>query len=274
MTKSLLALSFLTACTTISTAAMASEHIAVSGSTSVSEIMEVLGETYHQSHPDVFIDINGTDSSAGIKSSIEGVNDLGMASRNLSAAEKKAGLVETEIARDGIAVVVNPANPVNNLTTQQIKQLFEGDVSQWSAVGGNSDPVVITTRENGSGTRGAFEELIHLTTTINGVKVSTISQRAQVASGNGIEKTVVEHNKDAIGFVSLGSIDNTLKAVTVNGHKASVADVINNSYPLSRPFLVLNQPGKLKPAAKDFLAWIMSPAGQKIVKQKGYVSMS
>ncbi len=271
MTKSLLTLSLILSTVAVSTSAMAAEHIAVSGSTSVTDVMEVLGETYHKSHPDVFIDINGTGSSAGIKSSIEGVNDLGMASRNLSAEEKKAGLIETEIARDGIAVVVNP---INNLTKAQIEKLFKGEITQWSAVGGNSDPVVVTTRENGSGTRGAFEELMELTTKINGVKVSTISQKAQVASGNGIEKTVVANNKDAIGFVSLGSIDDTLKAVNVDGHKASVEDVVNKTYPLSRPFLVLNQPGKLKPAAKEILAWIMSPEVQKIIKDKVYISMS
>ncbi|EAS45385.1 phosphate ABC transporter substrate-binding protein [Photobacterium profundum] len=270
MKKSLITLS-LAASILLPATAFANDHISISGSTSVTEIMEVLAETYHQTHPDVFIDVNGTGSSAGIKSAIEGVSDLGMASRNLSTKEKQANLIENVIARDGIAVVVNPANPIQSLSKAQIASLFTGDITQWSAVGGDSQPVVVVTRENGSGTRGAFEELIELTTKINGIKVSSISQHAQVASGNGIEKTVVANNKEAIGFVSLGSIDSSLKAINVDGHQASVENVMNNSYPLSRPFIVMSQPGKIKVAAKDFIKWIDSPEGQKIIKAKGYI---
>ncbi len=112
---------------------------------------------------------------------------------------------------------------------------------------------------------------MELTSKVHGVKVSSISQRAQVASGNGIEKTIVASNKEAIGFVSLGSIDNTLKAISVNGHPASAENVANKSYPLSRPFIVINQPGKLKASAKNFLKWIDSNEAQKIIKEKGYI---
>ncbi|WP_172380893.1 phosphate ABC transporter substrate-binding protein [Vibrio sp. Vb339] len=258
-------------CMILPTTVFANEHISISGSTSVTEVMDVLAETYHQIHPDVYIDINGIGSSAGIKSAINGVSDLGMASRNLSATEKQAGLTENVIARDGIAVVVNPDNPIDSLNKKQITALFKGNITQWSSVGGDNQPVVVVTRGNGSGTRGAFEELMELTTKINGSKVSSISQHAQVANSNGIEKTIVANNKEAIGFVSLGSVNYTVKAIKVDGHSASVENVINNSYPLSRPFIVMNQPGKLKPAAKAFLQWINSTEGQKIISAQGYI---
>ncbi|OEE67640.1 phosphate ABC transporter substrate-binding protein [Enterovibrio norvegicus FF-33] len=251
--------------------ASAQETITVSGSTSVTEVMEVLAETYQTQNGNTFIEVQGTGSSAGVKAAKNGTSMFGMASRSLKDSEKEPTLKETVIARDGIAVVVNNANPLVDLTIEQIAKIYRGDVKNWAEVGGENKPIVVVTRDTASGTRGAFEDIMSLKRDINGMKVSAISQRAQVGNGNGVVKTIVANNPFAIGYISLGSIDASLKAVKVDGVEATSDAVAAGKYKVARPFLVLSKAGKPSPAAEDFMTWVTSVEGQKIVSSQGYV---
>ncbi|CZF79314.1 Phosphate-binding protein PstS 1 precursor [Grimontia celer] len=251
--------------------ATAQETITVSGSTSVTEVMEVLAETYQSQNDKTFIEVQGTGSSAGVKAAKNGTSMFGMASRELKDSEKEPALKETVIARDGIAVVVNNANTLDDLTIEDIAKIYRGEVQNWSQVGGENKPIVVVTRDTASGTRGAFEDIMGLKRKVNGMKVSAISQRAQVGNGNGVIKTIVANNPFAIGYISLGSIDESLKAVKVNGVAPTSEAVAAGDYKVARPFLVLSKDGKPSPAADEFLKWVVSSEGQKIVSNQGYV---
>lgn len=254
-----------------STSSLAQNNITISGSTSVTEVMEILAETYQNSHNNTSIEVQGTGSSAGVKAAKNGTSMFGMSSRELKSSEKESGLVETVIARDGIAIVVNKKNPIQNLTIGQIAKIYRGEIKNWKQVGGENKPVVVVTRDTASGTRGAFEDIMGLKRKINGKKVSAISQRAQVGNGNGVVKTIVVNNPFAIGYISLGSVDNSLKAVKVNGVLPTAAAVSAGKYKVARPFLILNQLNKTTPTANDFIEWVISSEGQKIVAKQGYV---
>lgn len=253
------------------THSIAKETITISGSTSVSEVMEVLAETYQLQNKDVVIEVQGTGSSAGIKSATDNTSMFGMASRELKDAEKKLALKETVIAKDGIALVVNNTNTIDNLSVEQIAKIYRGDVKNWSEVGGENKPIVVVTRDTASGTRGAFEDIMGLKRKVNGITVSAISQRAQVGNGNGVIKTIVSNNPFAVGYISLGSIDSSLKALNVDGVTPSSEAVASGKYPVARPFLILNKEDKTSPAADKFLGWILSVDGQKMVSSHGYV---
>ncbi len=252
--------------------ASAKETISAVGSTSVTPLMEVFGETYMKSHSDVFIEVQGVGSSAGVKAAKNGSASLGMASRDLKSSEKEPTLVEEVVARDGIAVVVNPKNGIKGLTSEQISEIYKGKVTNWKQVGGDDKPIVAITRDTASGTRGAFEEIMELKMKINGKSVSAISQRAQVANGNGGLKTMVASNPYAIGYISLGTVDSSVHALSVDDVDASVANVKNGSYKVARPFLVLYK-GEPTAETKKFLDWMLSADAQKIVDQKGYISI-
>jgi len=253
--------------------AVAKETISAVGSSSVTPLMEVLAETYMSSHSNVFIEVQGPGSSAGIKASKNGSADIGMSSRDLKPSEEEVSLVEEAIARDGIAVVVNPKNGVNGLTSEQVSAIYKGEYTNWKQVGGNDKPIVAITRDTASGTRGAFEEIMELKKKINGKKVSAISQRAQVANGNGGLKTMVASNPYAIGYISLGSVDSSVHALAINGVEASVKNVKNGSYKVARPFLVLYKKGQPSAETKKFLDWMLTADAQKIVAKKGYISI-
>ncbi|MGL5335167.1 MAG: phosphate ABC transporter substrate-binding protein [Enterovibrio sp.] len=250
---------------------MAKETITVSGSTSVTDIMEVLSEKYQSKNPNVFIEIQGTGSSAGIKASQNGSSMLGMVSRSLTNEEKSPELKETIIALDGIAIVVNNKNSVDNLTIANIDKIYRGEIKSWADVGGAKKPLVVVTRDTASGTRSAFEEIMGLKKKVKNMTVSAISQRAQVANGNGVVKTIVSQNPYAIGFISLGSVDSSLKAIKVEGSAPSIANVASGQYKVARPFLLLSKDATMTPAATQFLNWIISKEGQEIVKDHGYV---
>lgn len=243
--------------------------VTVSGSTSVAHVMEVLAENY-QNVSNKNVEVQSTGSSAGIRAAKDGTSMIGMSSRNVKQSELSSDTKEIVIARDGIAAAVNNANPVTNLTQEQISKIYRGEIKNWSEVGGESRPIVVVTRENGSGTRGAFEEIMKLQRTINGHKVTAIIPTAQVGNGNGMIKTIVANNPYAIGYISLGSVDDSLRAIDVNGVAATDDNIAAGDYQIARPFIVLmdkNAPS----TAQDFIEYIMSADGQGIVASEGYI---
>lgn len=243
--------------------------VTVSGSTSVAHVMEVLAENY-QSVTDKNVEVQSTGSSAGIRAAKNGTSMIGMSSRNIKQSELSSDTKEIVIARDGIAAAVNNANPVKNLTQEQISKIYRGEIKNWSEVGGESRPIVVVTRENGSGTRGAFEEIMKLQRTINGHKVTAITPTAQVGNGNGMIKTIVANNPFAIGYISLGSVDSSLRAIDVDGIAATDDNIAAGDYQIARPFIVLvdkNAPS----TAQEFIEYIMSADGQGIVASEGYI---
>ncbi|WP_028117429.1 phosphate ABC transporter substrate-binding protein [Ferrimonas senticii] len=252
--------------------AIAKETITVSGSTSVTGVMEVLAETY-SNKTGISVEVQGTGSSAGIRAANEGTSMLGMSSRNVKDSEKRAGLIETVIANDGIAVAVNNNNAIEQLTMAQITAIYKGEITNWKEVGGKPGPIVVVTRDTASGTRGAFESIMKLKREINGMKVSAITPRAQVGNGNGMVKTMVANNPNAIGYISLGSVDQSLRALNVDGATPSVAAIKAGQYPIARPFILLADE-KAPKNAVDFTNWILSDEGQKIVTKKGYVAIN
>ncbi|WCE32311.1 phosphate ABC transporter substrate-binding protein [Vibrio sp. SCSIO 43137] len=252
----------------------AKETISAVGSSSVTPLMEVFAETYMENNGNVFIEVQGPGSSAGVKAAKNGSADLGMSSRNLKSSEKETTLIEEVVARDGIAVVVNPKNPLKALTAAQVTAIYKGEITNWKQVGGEDKPIVAITRDTASGTRGAFEDIMKLKRKISGKKVSAISPRAQVASGNGALKTNVASNPYAIGYISLGTVDSTVSALSIDGTEATVANVKNGSYKVARPFLVLYKQGKPSAETQKFLDWMLSEKAQSIVAKKGYISVN
>lgn len=230
--------------------------IEVSGSTSVSPLMERLGAKYNSLNPEITINVNGTGSSDGIKAANERTSELGMSSRELRPAEKGFGLTEVIIAVDAIAVVVHPSNPVSDLSLEQIKGIYTGAIKDWSEVGGNAGPIAVVSREPGSGTRGAFEEIVDF-------KDKLVLGAAEFDGTGGVRASVAG-NPNAIGYFSLGSMDPQVKAVKVNGVEATAANVLNGTFKIARPFVVMYHEDKISKEGRKFMDWVMSPEGQKI----------
>ena len=219
------------------------------------------------------IEVQGPGSSAGIRAAHDGSADLGMSSRELKSSEKAEDITEVVIARDGIAVVVHNNNPVADLSKEEVAKIYKGEITNWNQVGGEDKPIVVATRDTASGTRGAFEDIMELKMKVNGTTVSAISQRAQVASGNGQLKTIVANNPFAIGYISLGSVDGSVKPLAIDGHTPSVEAIKSGEYGVQRPFLVVYKDGRPSKAALDFLGWVKSEDAQKIVADKGFISV-
>ncbi|MDR1574851.1 MAG: phosphate ABC transporter substrate-binding protein [Treponema sp.] len=232
--------------------------IEVGGSTSVTPLMELLAADYQKARPNIKININGTGSGDGIKNAGE-LYQIGMSSRELTPAEQGKGLTEETIAIDGIAVIVHSANPVENLSIEQIRDIYTGAITDWSQVSGGDKrgKIAVVSREEGSGTRGAFEELVGFQ--------GKLLQGANESTSTGAIKAGIAQNQDAIGYISLGSVDNTVKPIAVGGVAANTANVVNGSYSIARPFIVLSG-RNVHPESRAFLDWILSPAGQAIVK--------
>jgi phosphate transport system substrate-binding protein len=239
----------------------ASYTISIGGSTSVTPLMESLQAEYAKVKPSIRANISGTGSGDGITNA--GVTyQIGMSSRELTPAEQGKGLKEAIIAIDGIAVIIHKDNAVSNLTIEQIRGIYTGEITNWSKVGGRNATIAVVSREEGSGTRGAFEELA-------GFQGKLLAGANQLTSTGAILANIAQ-NQDAIGYISLGSVNDTVKAVSVGGTAASTANVVNGSYKIARPFIVLTG-SNVHAESKAFIDWILSAAGQDIVASKGYV---
>ena len=251
---------------------LASTAITVSGSTSVTNVMEVLGETYQQL-TNKTVEVQGTGSSAGIRAAKDGTSMIGMSSRDVKDNEITADTKQIVIARDGIAITVNNKNTVTNLSKEQIAKIYRGELKNWSQVSGKNSPIVVVTRDAASGTRGAFESIMSLTRKINGITVSAISATAQVGNGNGMVKTIVANNPYAIGYISLGSVDGSLSAVSVDGAVPSTASIISGDYTIARPFILLVKED-ITAQANEFIDYILSEDGQKLIEEQGYIRVN
>ena len=234
------------------------------GSTTVAIPMELVMEKYREINEDVTVEIQGVGSSAGIKAVMDGVADIGMSSRNLKDEEKSQGLIATIIAYDGIGIIVHPSNPVTNLTKEQIKDIFEGRITSWKEVGGRDKKIVVVTREQGSGSRDAFEELLNLQEEKDGKKRSSIIPAALVAEGTGTMIATVSSKEGSIGFVSLGFINDRVKLLSIDDIKPTKEAVTGGIYTLSRPLILLTKKTK-STEVQQVIDFILSEEGQKII---------
>jgi phosphate transport system substrate-binding protein len=254
----------------------ASGKLSVVGSTSVGPLMEKIAAEYNKKNPGLTIDIQQVGSSAGIQAAIDGSADIGMSSRDLTADETAQGLKTVNIALDGIAVILNKDNPISALTTEQIQKVFSGEVTNWKDVGGKDGAITVIAREEGSGTRSAFEELMKLQKEVEKdgkkVKESTVTEKALVQQGSGAVKAGVAQNPNAVGYLSLGLVDDTIKAATVDGVACTVENVKNKTYKVSRPFVVLTK-GDAAGAAKEFIDYMLSDEVQKLVEEEHYITI-
>ena len=234
--------------------------VIVSGSTSVQPYAEILAEDYALLRPDKIIDVQGGGSSAGIMAVISGAADIGMSSRALKESEQ--GVWSAEIAKDGLAVIVHPSNPIEGLTLEQVRAIYTASLGNWSELGGRAGEIHVIAREEGSGTRSAFEDLV--------MADERITPRAIVQASNGSVRQLVSNDPRAIGFISLGLVDETVKALALDGVPATWENVMNASYALYRPFLFITaqEPEGL---AKEFIDYILSPRGQQQLIHEGLV---
>lgn len=247
--------------------------IVLVGSTSVDPLAQKLAESYKASNPGVEIEIQAVGSSAGIKAAIDGSATIGMSSRELKEEEISEGVTPHVICKDGIAVVVNPANPVQNLTKEQVQKIFLGEIKNWKEVGGNDEEILVVSRESGSGTRGAFEEILKIEKEVEGKKVSGLVENALQAEGTGAVKANVASKANSIGYVSLGYIDDTIKTLQVESVDATAENIVSGTYPVARPFVLVTK-GEVSPVDQAFLDFVMSSEGQAEVEKDGYIKVS
>ena len=238
--------------------------VATDGSTSMEKVIGALSESFMANNADATVTYNPTGSGSGITAVQEGTCDIGLSSRALKDEEKSAGLKETILAYDGIAIIVHPDNPVNDLTIEQIAQLYTGEITNWKDVGGNDAQVVLIGREAASGTRDGFES-------ITGTKEKCLYRQELTSTGDVV--TAVSQNPDAIGYASLASIKDSVKALNVDGVTPSEDTVKDGSYKVQRPFVLVTAEGKaLTPVAQAFFDYAASSDAAAIIAKAGAVA--
>ena len=240
--------------------------VSTDGSTSMEKVIGALSESFMAQNDGVTVNYNPTGSGSGITAVQEGTCDIGLSSRALKDEEKSAGLKETVLAYDGIAIIVHPDNPVSDLSVEQIAKLYTGEITNWKDVGGNDAEVVLIGREAASGTRDGFES-------ITGTKDKCQYRQELTSTGDVI--TAVSQNPDAIGYASLASVKDSVKALNVDGVTPSEAAVKDGSYKVQRPFVLVTMEGKeLSPAAQAFFDYAVSSDAASVIAKAGAVAVA
>lgn len=238
-------------------------NVAIDGSTSMEKVIGALGEAFSEKNPDVNFTYNPTGSGTGITAVANGTCDIGLSSRHLKEEEKAKGLEETVLAIDGIAVIVNTANSVTDLTLEQIADIYTGKITNWSEVGGADGEIVVIGREAGSGTRDGFESI---------TKTSDACVLRQELTSTGDVIATVKSNENAIGYASLASVDSSVVSVSVGGVAPSSETVLDGSYAIQRPFVLVTVQGtKLSDAAQAFYDYAFSEEAKAIIEKAGVV---
>ncbi len=240
----------------------AARGVCIAGSTSVQPFAEKLAEVFMQQEEDFRVDVQGGGSSAGIQAAIQGAANLGASSRELLGPEKS--LHEFPIAYDGIAIIVHPSNPLTNLSVAQIKEIFTSQLTNWRDFGLPPREIDVINREEGSGTREAFEHLV--------MGKTEVSPAAMVQDSNGSVREIVAGDPNAIGYISAGLVDNRVKALTIDGVAPTAANIKNHTYQLRRRFLLVSRE-ELSGSCQKFVDFVLSPQGQQILEKEGLVGV-
>lgn len=244
--------------------------ITCAGSTSVEPFAERLAELYMAADRESEVSVQGGGSSAGVRAVLNHICQIGMSSRELH--DDEMGIVEIPVAIDAIALIVNGRNPVAALTVEQARDVFSGRVRNWRELGGPDRRITAITREEGSGTRSSFEEKVMTPRAPKGEKPvpAAFAADALVQDSNGAVREIVATDPDAIGYISLGLVDDRVRALAVNGVRPSEATVRAGRYPVSRRFLFLTS-GPVDSATGAFIAYVLSPDGQQALAEEGLI---
>lgn len=237
------------------------------GSTSMEKLANALAESFMAEYPGVTVNAEFVGSSAGVEAVNNGTADIGNSSRNLKDEEKEAGAVENIVAIDGIAVCVDPANTVTGLTKQQLMDIYTGAITNWSEVGGNDSPIIVVGREAGSGTRGAFEEILG---------VEDACAYANELDSTGAVMAKVASTPGAIGYVSLDAVDDSVVALALEGVEPTVENIKSGDYFLSRPFVMATK-GEISEQSELVQAWfdyVLGEEGQSVAQTVGLITVN
>lgn len=235
------------------------------GSSSMDQVMGTLAEQYALDHPEAVVSVEGGGSAAGVEAVANGVADIGLCSRALKGAERERGLTETVLALDGIAVIVSADNPVNGLTLKELAALYTGEITSWAQLGGPDVPVACVGREAGSGTRDGFEEA-------TGTQGRCVLAQELTSTGAVLEAVGGNVSGGAVGYASLSAVEGRagVKPIPIDGVDCTEGAVLDGSYPVRRPFVLVTQ-REMAPAARAFFDWAVSPAAADTIRAAGAI---
>ena len=232
----------------------------IAGSTSVQPFIEKVAEHFMEENPKIAVNVQGGGSTAGIQATLNRTCDIGASSRNLKPDER--GLKVILIALDGIAVILHKSNPIDDLTIEQVRGMFSGRIRSWKSMGGQDRAVIPVTREEGSGTRASFEDMI--------MGEEEISDACLVQDSNGAVREIIATTPQGIGYISVGLVDEREKAIAIDGVEPSLANLITEKYSFSRPFLLLLREEPTGDA-KRFIEYVLSSEGQELLGESGLI---